>query len=187
VRRSAGGIGPATTTLTTLGRTLGFDVTTRIGEHPKVFWRTTADTGVPLKIKIEMNTHERAPALPTVERDLTVDSRWWAGAACVPTFQPAELVATKIRALYQRSKGRDLFDLWLALTRLHLAPQVIVAAFAPYRPAGLTSRHATENLRRKLDDVQFRHDLDLLVGDPPHDYDIDAAAELVADTLLAAL
>jgi predicted nucleotidyltransferase component of viral defense system len=34
----------------------------------------------------------------------------------VPTFHPAELVATKIRGLYQRKKRRDLFDPWVALT-----------------------------------------------------------------------
>ncbi len=34
----------------------------------------------------------------------------------VTTFQQEELLATKVRALYQRRKGRDLFDLWLGLT-----------------------------------------------------------------------
>ena len=32
------------------------------------------------------------------------------------TFKIDELMGTKLRALYQRTKGRDLFDLWLALT-----------------------------------------------------------------------
>jgi len=40
----------------------------------------------------------------------------------VLTFEPAELVATKLRALYQRRMGRDLFDLWLALTHIGLDP-----------------------------------------------------------------
>lgn len=89
--------------------------------HPKVYWRATAENGAPLGIKIEINTHERSPALSPIRHHYRVDSSWWTGSAEVLTFQPAELVATKIRALYQRSKGRDLFDLWLALDHLRLA------------------------------------------------------------------
>ncbi|HEY8821668.1 MAG TPA: nucleotidyl transferase AbiEii/AbiGii toxin family protein, partial [Dermatophilaceae bacterium] len=53
-----------------------------------------------------------------------------------------ELVATKIRALYQRRKGRDLYDMWLALTdpSLALTGQNLLAAFDPYRPNGLTAK-----------------------------------------------
>lgn len=139
VRASAGGIQQVTAALTLLGQHLGYQVRTRIGEHPKVYWRTTAESGVALRLKIEVNTHERSPALPHLLHPYAVDSPWWTGSAAVRTFQPAELLATKIRALYQRSKGRDLFDLWLALTRLALPPEQVLAAFAPYRPPGLTS------------------------------------------------
>jgi predicted nucleotidyltransferase component of viral defense system len=97
----------------------------------------------------------------------------------VPTFHPTELVATKIRALHQRRKGRDLFDLWLALTQMNLDPREIVEAFAPYRPAGLTSAVLQRNLRAKQQDAEFRSDIDLLIAAVPHGYTVDAAAELV--------
>lgn len=184
VRRTSSGIAPLTQALTSLGESLGFEVRTRVGEHPKVYWRTTADGGVPLRIKIEVNTHERSPALPLLRHEHRVDSSWWAGAALVQTFQPAELVATKIRALYQRSKGRDLFDLWLALSHLQLDPAEIFAAFGPYRPMGMTAARARENLARKLDDRGFRTDLDPLVAAWPDGYDLDTAAELIGSQLL---
>ncbi|TFD75443.1 nucleotidyl transferase AbiEii/AbiGii toxin family protein [Cryobacterium sp. Sr8] len=184
VRASAGGIAPLTQALTRLGEQLGFEVRTRVSEHPKVYWRTTAESGIPLRLKIEVNTHERSPALPIIQREHQVASAWWRGSALVPTFQPAELVATKIRALYQRSKGRDLFDLWLALDHLRLDPSEILGAFGPYRPDGLTSAKAQENLRQKLDTASFRHDLDPLVVAWPTGYEIDTAAELVSTALL---
>lgn len=162
-RSSASGIGPLTQALSTLGAELGYTVNTRVSQHPKVYWRTTSATGVPLRVKIEVNTHERSPALPLTTRSHSVNSAWWRGGASVRTFQPAELVATKIRALYQRSKGRDLFDLWLALNHLHLGPAAILAAFGPYRPNGLTAAKASENLAQKLSDPVFRTDLDPLV------------------------
>ncbi len=187
VRASADGIGPLTQALTRLGHDLGFDVRTRLSEHPKVFWRTTATTGAPLRIKIEVNTHERMPTLPLLELEHAVDSSWWRGSVSVPTFQPAELLATKIRALYQRSKGRDLFDLWLALDELQLDPTAILSAFRAYRPAGLTAKLAQANLARKLTDTTFRHDLDPLVVVWPAGYDIDDAARTISDALLARL
>jgi len=59
VRTSKSGIKELTTTLTELGGGLGFEVRTRVTEHPKVLWRTTAQTGIPLRLMIEVNTHER--------------------------------------------------------------------------------------------------------------------------------
>ena len=187
VRRTSGGIKPLTMALTAVGHNLGFEVRTRISQHPKVYWRTTADSDVPLRIKIEVNTHELSPALPTVRRGLEVVSPWWSGTAQVQIFQLAELVATKIRALYQRAKGRDLFDLWLALTQTDISPEAVLGAFGPYRPQGLTPNLAIANLRLKLADAQFRHDVDLLVADGPLDYSIDTAADLVIDQLLTAI
>jgi predicted nucleotidyltransferase component of viral defense system len=184
VRSTDGGIAPLTQALTRLGSDLGFDVRTRVNEHPKVYWRTIADSGVPLRIKIEINTHERSPALPLIRHDHRVDSSWWKGNALVPTFQPVELIATKIRALYQRSKGRDLFDLWLALEHLELEPSAILTAFVPYRPKGMTAALARENLSRKLDGRGFRTDLDPLVSSWPDGYNIDEAAELIGSRLL---
>lgn len=187
VRSSTGGLAPLTRALTRVGTQLGFDVRTRVGQHPKVYWRTTADSGVPLRLKIEVNTHERSPAMPLAMHEHAVESSWWTGSASVPTFQPAELVATKIRALYQRSKGRDLFDLWLALEHLSLDPSEVLAAFAPYRPSGITAAKAQANLARKVDDPVFRRDLDPLVAVAPDGYDVSRAADLISSTLLARL
>jgi predicted nucleotidyltransferase component of viral defense system len=185
VRASGSGIKQLTQALTRVGEDLGFEVRTRVGEHPKVYWRTVASTGIPLRVKVEVNTHERSPALPLLRHTHAVDSSWWQGKAEVLTFQPAELVATKIRALYQRSKGRDLFDLWLALDHLALPPVEVLAAFAPYRPPGLTAARAIANLRVKVRDRSFRADVDPLVTEVPTDYDVERAAELVIGALLA--
>ena len=77
-------------------------------------------------------------------------------AADVLTFQLEELVATKLRALFQRKKGRDLFDLWLALTILGLDPAEIVDCFGPYKPEGYTAERARQGLDEHLADEGFR-------------------------------
>lgn len=60
--------------------------------------------------------------------------------------------------------GRDLFDLWLALTELTVPAQDILAAFAPYRPEGLTAAKSVANLEAKLQDRVFCTDLDPLLA-----------------------
>ena len=67
---------------------------------------------IPLRLKIEINTREHEPAAVGGEmRPFAVESRWYTGSADVRTFELAEILGTKLRALYQRRKGRDLFDL----------------------------------------------------------------------------
>lgn len=189
VRTTAGGIGPIAKRLTEMGRALGYDVRTEMGRHPKVFWRYASESGARGKIKIEMNTYERSPAMPLASVPMRVESPWCSYDQEIPTFQPEELVATKLRALYQRSKGRDLFDLWLALSVLELDPATIVGAFPPYRPEGVTRKLMHANLERKLGDHDFRHDCDKLIigGAKSCGYDADEAAALVDEKLLSLL
>ena len=61
--------------------------------------------------------------LPLGTRTIRVANNWFEGEQEVCTFQVEELVATKLRALYQRRKGRDLFDLWVTLVVLGLDPE----------------------------------------------------------------
>jgi predicted nucleotidyltransferase component of viral defense system len=65
-------------------------------------------------------------------RELRVANPWFTGSAEVVTYSDAELLGTKLRALYQRKKGRDLFDLWQALTELDVDDGRIVEVFGEY-------------------------------------------------------
>ena len=47
-----------------------------------------------------------------------ITTRWRSESADVLTFQAPELIGTKLRALAQRPKGRDLSDMWLARREL---------------------------------------------------------------------
>lgn len=68
-----------------------------------------------IRLKVEINTREieiydRPYVIP-----FRVENPWFSGAAEIPTFTREEMLATKLRALLQRDKGRDLFDLAHAL------------------------------------------------------------------------
>ena len=92
-------------------------------------------------------------------------------------------MATKVRALYQRRKGRDLFDLWLAITQMGLDPDDILGCFGPYRPDGYTSALAVANLEEHAADPGFRSDL-LDLTTVSSGYDIDDAVAIVTEHLL---
>lgn len=164
VRRTAGGVGEVLDALREVAENVGFErVRTDVGQHPKVRLQTTFVTGAPMRVKVEINTFERSPVRPIVSRPYTVDSPWFTGSADITTFAIEELVATKIRALYQRKKGRDLFDLWLAVTQAGVRPRDIASCFGPYRPERWTPELALQNLSAKLDDSRFVEDLAALV------------------------
>lgn len=54
------------------------------------------------------------------------------------------MVEWRVGEIKKRSKGRDLFDLWLALIELKLQPSDILLASTPYRPEGMSSKKAIE-------------------------------------------
>ncbi len=102
-----------------------------IGEHPKIsFQFITEATRQTRRIKIEINTHEHFGSV--VELPFTVTSRPLTARVVIPTYSLDELLATKLRALYQRRKGRDLFDLWYASERGKIVPGEIVRLFGVY-------------------------------------------------------
>jgi hypothetical protein len=80
----------------------------------------------------------------------------------VESFEPEELFGTKLRALLQRRKNRDLFDLYHGFRILGLDPSVIVEAFLHYLkmegreiPRNEAERRMLDKLRGSLvEDVQ---------------------------------
>lgn len=84
---------------------------------PKLTYHADAEDGGPqLRLKIEINTRERNTYDTPKAFTYTVKNPWFSGQAELPSFSNEEMLATKLRALLQRDKGRDLFDLSHALT-----------------------------------------------------------------------
>ena len=185
VRSTEGGIGDVLDRLREIGERLGYEVASKIRKYPKVIWKYTSSNGISSKIKIEINTFERSPALGLHYIEHEVDSSYYKGRAKVRTFQKEELVATKIRALYQRSKGRDLYDIWLALTELNLSSERILEAFPICKPEKMNAKDSIENLHRKLDDKQFTGDIYNLIRTDAPAYNVYKAGDIVEQELLS--
>jgi predicted nucleotidyltransferase component of viral defense system len=65
--------------------------------------------GLKQHIKIEISHIERFPILLPVKRQVRLPR---GHSSSIITYQLEELIATKIRALHDRRKGRDVYDLW---------------------------------------------------------------------------
>lgn len=142
-----------------------------------------------LRLKIEINSREHFAELGHVRIPYAVRSRWFDGEAEVTTYAVEELLGTKLRALYQRKKGRDLFDLSHALTKHGADPAGVITCFHRYmREGGHTvSRAEFEvNVAGKLQDPAFADDIGPLLR-PGLKWDLTGAATVVLDRLVATL
>jgi predicted nucleotidyltransferase component of viral defense system len=149
-----------------------------------VFDAQATDAAGRIRVKIETNIAETESFLPRITRPYAVDSRWWPGRADVSTFQVEELMSTKLRALYQRRKGRDLFDLWHVLNGLHPDERLIVDGLAHYMRSEVFSyRELVANLAAKLEHPDFLADMDQITADSSSHYDVTAAVDLVMERL----
>jgi predicted nucleotidyltransferase component of viral defense system len=143
----------------------------------------------PLRLKVEINTHEHFSVLGYQRKRMAVDSRWFAAAADVPTYGLDELMGTKLRALYQRRKGRDLFDLWLCLERGMVDPAMVVRCFGRYMEAEnhpVTRALYEQNLHGKSQDPAFLADISPLLAAGVA-YDADLALQRVREAFIELL
>lgn len=144
---------------------------------------------LPLRIKIEINTREHMQALPVEHKYLDVQSRWYEGEAEIPIYHLDELLATKLRALYQRRKGRDLFDLGLALRTLPVDVNRLCETFQSYMRAeghSVTAAEFRANLEAKLNHRGFLSDCVPLIR-PGTVFEPEVDYELLERTVLPVL
>jgi predicted nucleotidyltransferase component of viral defense system len=143
----------------------------------------------PLRVKVEINTREHFQALPLQAQRFEVSSRWFAGKAILPVYDLNELLATKLRALYQRRKGRDLFDLASALRSCSVDPSTIVSVCERYMKTEghrITQKAYRDNLAAKMLHPGFRSDCPPLLR-PGTPFDLEADWILVDRLLLSRL
>ena len=138
---------------------------------PKIRFRVEAENGGPLiRLKIEINTREINAFDPPAALPFKVENPWFSGAANIPTFSCEEILATKLRALLQRDKGRDLFDLDHALHNFgNLKILRLVAIFGTYlaqQNQAISRAQAQERMFAKLANPRFLTDMRPLLAAP---------------------
>jgi len=106
-----------------------------------------------LKLKVEINTREHGSLYGIKPYPYEVDSRWYQAKTEIASFEPEELFSTKLRALLQRRKNRDLFDLYEGLKQLSMDADKLVASFEHYlskEGKPITRANAEQRMLEKL-------------------------------------
>ena len=152
-------------------------------------YRFQSEDGLPLRLKVEINTREHFAVAGFKDVPFTVDSRWYTGSCLILSYELNELLGTKLRALYQRKKGRDLFDLAIALDDKDADPEKIIAIFYAYMRHGghtVTKKQFEDNIAAKLQDKNFASDIGPLLA-AGYEWDLNAMSEKVNDSLISLL
>ena len=156
-----------------------------------LFYKFTPEgiEGVKSKLKIEINTREHFSVYGLQEKKFELNSRWFSGNANIVCYHLDELMGTKLRALYQRRKGRDLFDLWVAIHQNIMTPARVIHAFQEYlKKEGISVTRAMfeSNLAEKLNMTKFSQDITPLLS-PTVTWDFNNALNIVTRELISLL
>jgi predicted nucleotidyltransferase component of viral defense system len=142
-----------------------------------------------MKLKVEINNAEHFVVFGHVSRDFKVQSDWFSGECRITTFSIEEIMSTKLRALYQRKKGRDLFDFACAFSEFpKLSHEDIVKCFLKYMEYGghKVSRAEFEMaMYEKRKDAGFLADIQALLPVGIGVFDHQSAFNLVEKNLIS--
>jgi predicted nucleotidyltransferase component of viral defense system len=140
-----------------------------------------------MRLKIEINCREHFTVLGLQQVPFKVQNGWFSGECMINTYYIEELLGTKLRALYQRRKGRDLFDLDLALTKLDIDIPKLIQCYKEYinfsDGASPTSKMFVINMEEKMKDDEFRNDIFTILR-PEVEYDNDLAYKKISESII---
>jgi predicted nucleotidyltransferase component of viral defense system len=153
--------------------------------------RSIIEPGRALDIVVEANVTVRRPHRSVVEMPFSFSFRGQTTQTQIKGYDIHEMLGTKMRAMFQRKRGRDLFDLYWALTtcKSPIDPSAIIESFQHYMNQEGTRAGRAEFigiLKTHLEDRGFCSDAESLLR-RGIDYDPQSAGNYVIDNLLSRL
>ena len=116
-----------------------------------------------------------------------VENSWFTGEAELTTYHFEELLGTKLRALYQRKKGRDLFDLYIALQRKEVDVDKVLQCYKKYMEFVVDKapsyKQFVNNMQEKMEDAEFTNDMQSLLR-PGITFNASDAYPLIYETFI---
>jgi len=138
------------------------------------------------RLEIEINCREHFTVFGYRQIPYQINSRWFSGGGNIVTYSLEELLGSKLRALFQRKKGRDLFDIWYCLKYQKVNVHNLISAFdgfLQHDKRTILKDEFLDNIADKISDPDFRNDTTGLIR-PEIDYDLEKCWNLVRSILL---
>lgn len=143
-----------------------------------------------IHLKVKINCKEHFSVFPMVRVPFSVGHDWFSGQCEVLTYELDELVGTKVRALYKRLKGRDLFDVYTALITDKLNLDRVMTAYDRYlrfvASHAPTYKEFVLNMDEKMHNPEFLGDTTDLLR-PGLTFDPQTAWEKVREEIVSCL
>lgn len=129
----------------------------------------------PIRLKVEINCYEHFNVLGLQNIPFEVVNPWFTGKCELTTYTLDELMGTKLRALYQRKKGRDLFDIYVAMESGMIDVKRILKCYQKYMEFVVgkvpTYKQFLQNMELKMEDPEFLGDTDMLLREGANLFD----------------
>jgi predicted nucleotidyltransferase component of viral defense system len=130
-------------------------------------FETETQPVVNMRLKIEINTREHFNILGLKEIPFKVENTWFSGECNLTGYELEELLGTKLRALYQRRKGRDLFDLYWAMIHRDIDTGKVLQCYKSYMEFSVdkppTQKQYLANMEEKTGMKEFTDDVHLIL------------------------
>jgi predicted nucleotidyltransferase component of viral defense system len=141
-----------------------------------------------MRLKIEINTREHFDVLGMKLIPYQVKNGWFSGECNLNCYELEELLGTKLRALYQRRKGRDLFDIYWALSNHKIDEEKVIRCYKTYMKHSVkqppTQKQFLANIEEKMTDIEFTQDIHIILKQGV-DYNNETAWSLVKEKLIS--
>ena len=142
---------------------------------------------VQIRLKVEINCFEHFNVLGLTKMPFHMANSWFTGEAELTTYHFEELLGTKLRALYQRKKGRDLFDLYIALQHTDVNVAKVLRCYQKYMEFVVgkapSYKQFVNNMKEKMEDPEFTSDMQSLLR-PGITFNVHDAYSLVYETFI---
>jgi predicted nucleotidyltransferase component of viral defense system len=140
-----------------------------------------------MRLKIEINTREHFNVLGLKEIPYKMENSWFSSECKITGYELEELLGTKLRALYQRRKGRDLFDLYWAMIHGEAEAEKVIQCYKKYMAFSVdnppTQKQFLANMEEKMAMKEFTDDVYLILKKGVQ-YDNGEAWEMVKKELV---
>lgn len=142
----------------------------------------------PIRLKVEINCFEHFNVLGLCQIPFSVESKCFRGQCGITTYALEELLGTKLRALYQRKKGRDLFDLQVALDRGVVDVEKVMECYSRYMGFAVEKppsyKQFMQNMEQKMLDPEFLGDVELLLRPDASGFEPERAFQMVREKFI---
>lgn len=138
------------------------------------------------QVKIDIQREIESDSSAYQYRHIALDNPWYSNQASVRANTAEDIIASKVLASFQRSRPRDLFDIWAAVKADIVTYEGVASRFASYRPDSperWNTGRVSRSLIDKLNAPSYIAEMEQISAYAPFAYDAYEHVRTAADLI----